>query len=100
MNTDPDDSKKLRRNLQIHPIHHYLYFLNEETGKKVADILKKQGFIVDDRLGADDMKWLVLVKSDAAPTSATIEAQGKYMEQIAEENNGEYDGWEADGTHI
>jgi hypothetical protein len=76
-------------------VHYYLYFPDRPLGEKVASDLRTQGYVVEDRLGADEVNWLVLVKSNAVPTSAIIDEHGKFFKQIAEENNGEYDGWEA-----
>lgn len=78
------------------PIHHYLYFPERQVGERVANVLRSQGYVVEDRPGADEVQWLVLAKCNAAPTNATINEQRKFLEQIAKENNGEYDGWEAD----
>jgi hypothetical protein len=99
LNDDTNSLKSLRplsEKKLTHPIHHYLYLPDKSTGKRVADVLRKQGFVVDDRLGADDVNWLVLAKSNAIPASETIEEQGRFLRKIAEENGGEYDGWEAD----
>jgi hypothetical protein len=79
-----------------YPIHHYLYFPDKLIGERVANVLRLQGYIVDDRLGADDVNWVLLVKSNAVPTSVTIGEQRRLLEQTAKENNGQYDGWEAD----
>jgi hypothetical protein len=81
-----------------YPIHHYLYFGDKAIGKGVAQLLRGKGYLVDDRLGADEKNWLVLVKSNAIPSQSTIVQQEKLFQQIAEDNGGEYDGWEADTT--
>jgi hypothetical protein len=94
--THIDDSSNGRKT--TYPIHHFLYFPVESSGKEVARLLRDEGFIVDFQLGADDVNWLVLAKSNAAVTREIIEEQGTVLEQIARDHGGEYDGWEAEGN--
>jgi len=80
----------------VHWVHHYLYFPSEEAGNDVADILRERGFVVEHRLGADGVNRLVLAKSQMMPTEQNIAEARAMLEQIAEKNGGEYDGWEAE----
>lgn len=80
----------------VHWVHHYLYLPSEESGNDVADVLRKRGFVVEHRRGADGVNWLVLAKSQMVPTEQSIADVRAMLEQIAEKNGGEYDGWEAE----
>lgn len=70
---------------------HFLYFSNHTKGQTAALELRRRGFDVEDRLGADDLNWLVLVTCRGTP-----EVDEEFFESIAAEFDGEYDGWEAD----
>jgi hypothetical protein len=78
-----------------HAFQHYLYYDSEQTGREVAQALRERGLAVEDRLGADDVSWLVLVTCRVTPTEAAVEAMREAFEDIAEKTGGEYDGWEA-----
>jgi hypothetical protein len=80
----------------VHVVHHYLYFPREEAAKNVAGILRERGFVVEERLGADGINWLVLATHRMVPTEAGIAKMREFLEHIAEESAGEYDGWEID----
>lgn len=54
-----------------------------------------RGFAVENRLGADNVNWLVLAGHKIAPTEEAIEAVRALFESIAAEHDGEYDGREA-----
>jgi hypothetical protein len=84
----------------VHSFHHYLYFADERSAKNVARILREQGLEVQDRLGADDINWLVLAQIYAVPTEANISTTAALFERIAAEHGGEYDGWEADAQPL
>jgi hypothetical protein len=81
---------------EAHLFLHYLYFPSEPTSKEVADTLRRRGFDVEDRLGADGTNWLVLAKLRMMPTETDIARTRSFFEQMAKENGGEYDGWEAE----
>lgn len=78
-----------------HAIRHYLYFPSETDGKRVASDLRQAGFEVEDELGADEENWLVLVHTTVIPTPEGISNLRQRFEKLAEEYDGEYDGWEA-----
>jgi len=84
----------------LYPIQYYLYFPNEQVAKEVAGILYQYGFVVEDRLGADGVNWLLLAKTRAVPTESAIAEMSAFLERIAERNGGEYDGWEAEVQSI
>jgi hypothetical protein len=74
-------------------IWHYFYFPEASAAADVARSLREQGFDVEERLGADDVNWLVLAKTQAVPEETTIDAMSSYFERIARETGGKYDGW-------
>lgn len=81
---DPDASGRLS---------HYLYFPTREAGEEVASTLRKRGFDVESRLGADDTHWLVLA-SHVLEAPEALPALRDELEQLAARHSGEYDGWE------
>jgi hypothetical protein len=80
----------------VHVVQHYLYFPLEQGARQVGNILRERGFLVEERLGADGINWLVLAKDRMVPTEAGIGEMRALLEEIAEKNGGEYDGWEAE----
>jgi hypothetical protein len=74
-------------------LSHYLYFPTQEAGEAVASALRKRGFEVESRLGADDVNWLVLASHvlEAPEALPSVRAE---LEHLAERHSGEYDGWE------
>ena len=76
-------------------VQHYVYVPSEVTGKAVATQIRERGFDVEDRLGADGVNWLVLAKCRVVPTEEVIAEARSFFESVAEENGGEYDGWDA-----
>jgi hypothetical protein len=76
---------------------HSLYFPTQAAGEEVASALRKRGFEVESRLGADDVNWLVLASHmlDAPEALPSVRAE---LEALAERHSGEYDGWEL-ATH-
>ena len=80
----------------VHVVQHYLYFPLEQAAQTVANLLRQRGFAVEERLGADGINWLVLARNQMVPTEAEIGQKRQLLEEIAEENGGEYDGWEAE----
>lgn len=81
-----------------YPFTHYLYFSDKIAAKGVAEILRAQGFVVEDRLGGDDVNWLVLANHVTIPSETAIEEASQVLRHLAEANGGEYDGWEAETT--
>lgn len=84
----PSPGKPLR-------MSHYLYFPLPKDGKAVAAELRRRGFEVDSRKGADGVNWLVLVhhalSSSEDPTGLTVRDE---LEHLAQQYSGEYDGSE------
>ncbi len=75
-------------------IEHYLYFSKKTRAKEAAKRLEAKGWLVEVRKGADGENWLVLAKQPA-PICEDIEEIREELERLADELNGEYDGWGA-----
>jgi hypothetical protein len=81
---------------KIHVVQHFLYFPSPAKAQRaVADIVKRS-FIVQQRLGADLVNWLVLAEHHIVPKLDAIAATRALFEEIAANHGGEYDGWEAE----
>ncbi len=76
------------------PITHYLYFAEESNAQKAAQQLRDRGFSVEVRRSADGKNSLVLASRTPPKTGEQIADVRDEMEAIAEELEGEYDGWE------
>jgi hypothetical protein len=81
---------------QKHAVLHYLYFPREGDARLAASELRRQGFLTEDRLGADGVNWLVLARHSVVPSEATIASARRLMESLVQPCDGEYDGWEAE----
>lgn len=75
-------------------LEHFLYFPNETHAKEAAKRIEAKGWPVEVRKGADGENWLVLAKQPA-PISEAIDETREELERLAEELDGEYDGWGA-----
>jgi len=70
----------------------YLYFPEESTANRAADLLTREGFDTEVRLSADDVNWLTLGWKKIEPRQ--LEDTERWMEEFAQSLNGEYDGYE------
>jgi sirohydrochlorin ferrochelatase len=75
-------------------IDHYLYFPKKIQAEIAARRLKVKGWAVVVRMGADGENWLVLAKQPT-PIDRDLEEIREELEHLAEELDGEYDGWGA-----
>jgi hypothetical protein len=75
-------------------IDHYLYFPRQSNAKQVSQQLQGRGWLVEIKMGADGKNWLVLAKQPV-PIEQDIEDIRDYLEQLARNFQGEYDGWGA-----
>jgi len=73
---------------------HYLYFRKKAQVEKAGQKLRKLGFEVDVRRGADGETWLALARPGPTKRPADIEGLRDELETLAQELGGEYDGWE------
>jgi regulator of RNase E activity RraB len=80
-----------------HTILHYIYVPNRESADSIANELRQRGFRIEERLGADNVNWLVLATHEVIVTEALMMSTRRSMEAlIAKFGDGEYDGWEAE----
>lgn len=104
----PEDSEKFRHEAAIaqaepkdgeepetlsRKIRHFLYFPKKDLSQKAATDLLQHGFSFEERKAADDNSWLVLVQHSVLPETET-HAVRDYLESLAANFGGEYDGWE------
>ena len=80
-------------------VAHYLYFSAKRKAKAAVAALRKQGFLVELRPGADDGSWLVLAKHRMIPAEEAFGTLRAMFEDLARRGGGEYDGWEAEVQH-
>jgi regulator of ribonuclease activity B len=72
-------------------IDHYFYFESELNATAAGDRLREKGWSVEQKRGADMDNWLVLAKQPV-PVNDISEIRAE-LEGLAEEFEGEYDGW-------
>jgi hypothetical protein len=79
-----------------HTVLHYIYMPVRESAARLARELRQRGFQIEERLGADNMNWLVLATNQIVVSEANMSSIRRDMEALVEQNGGgEYDGWEA-----
>jgi hypothetical protein len=77
-----------------HRMRHYLYFPEKSNAEKAGQWFRSQGLSVEVRRGADGENWLALVTQAPPKSDEECEKLREEMEALAEELDGEYDGWE------
>jgi len=83
-----------RRETEPAMLRHYLYFPERRQAEEVASRLEADGYDVEvDRAALGD-NWLVLARSDMPEAEAELDRQRALLGTLAEESDGEYDGWE------
>ncbi len=96
-----DDARALAELAKIsdldasHTIVHFIYLPHQEAAYSTADSLSRQNFLTETRMSADGVNWLVLVKHEAIPSEELLASMRQFLELLAAEVGGEYDGWEA-----
>jgi len=75
-------------------MRHYLYFPRAKEGKAVATELRRRGFQVESRKGADGVNWLVLAEHSLSPEDEAALTVRDELERLAQQYSGEYDGSE------
>jgi hypothetical protein len=81
---------------QPRKFRHFIYFRDRLKAEALAKKLRLDGFQVESRLGADYINWLLLVQHLLIPDDQAIEELVDQLTGLAQANDGEYDGWEAD----
>ena len=77
-------------------LRHFIYVPDRTTAEALAARLRRDGFEVESRLGADEINWLVLARHLLPPGEEALERASERLTGLAEQVGGEYDGWEAD----
>jgi hypothetical protein len=75
---------------------HFIYVPGRTTAEALAARLRRDGFEVESRLGADDLNWLILAIHMLNPEEEALERARQRLVALAEGVGGEYDGWEMD----
>lgn len=77
---------------------HYLYFPTLVAARRAARALRREGFEVNVRLGADDENWLALARHRIVLSEEVMTDLRARMEDLAGRGRGEYDGWQAEAS--
>ncbi len=74
----------------------YLYLPNQAVAEQAALPLREAGFEVDVEQSADEESntWLCFCDKEIVPSEATLAEIGELFLALAEQYNGEFDGWE------
>lgn len=80
----------------VHPVRHFLYLPNKQAAGNVVSLMRSLDLAVERPCKTYDKTWLVRVTTSVVPTEAKIAELRAVMERAANENAGEYDGWEAE----
>ena len=79
----------------LHEVVHYLYFPTHELAMAVKNKLIAEDVFAEERSAPNGSDWAVIVCQKVVPTEHAIAAARDRMGNLANEFNGEYDGWEA-----
>lgn len=79
-----------------HTVRHYIYAPTSDAAVEIAEELESRGFEVERRLGADGTNWLVLASHRVVPSAELMADTRRSLEALADEAEGEYDGWEVE----
>ncbi len=81
-----------------HEITHFLHMPTEDAAERVRIALTARDFVVDD-VWLIFGTWCVTVRTILVPEESAIVELRRIFTEIAEENDGEYDGWEGRSAH-
>ena len=79
-----------------HHVRHFLYLPRREHAAAIVDELRRHGYQIEERMGADGINWLVLASHHVVPTEELMASTRAFMESLVADVGGEYDGWEAE----
>ena len=79
-----------------HMIVHYLYFPSAPLATQAAGQASQLGCSAKVDVAADLKSWLCLVTVRMVPSLTAISQLREKLEWVAADNEGEYDGWEAE----
>ncbi len=83
---------------QLHHFRFYLYFSWESAARAAQFVLDREGFTVELSLPGISSAWLVLAGKDMLPEEVELRDLRHWFEKLAEDLNGNYDGWETAST--
>ncbi len=79
---------------QPHDFDFFLYFETREIAEQVKEELNRANYVSEVKLSGDGNGWLCLAKRSFIPTTEDLNITGNLLVTIAEDFNGEFDGWE------
>src|SRR6185436_19394944 len=79
-----------------HRFNFYLYLPTEAAARQAGQRLAKSDYLVEIRQAATDTNWLCLAKRTLTPDTAPLAGIGTLFRKLAEEFQGDFDGWESD----
>ncbi len=80
---------------QPRPISFWFYFPHKKGAELAKGVLEKDGFDVDiSPAASSNNQWLCLAYKTMVPEYAELSDLRNWLENIAEELRGNYDGWE------
>lgn len=75
-------------------VEHFLYLPSEASAKEVAERVKAEGYEVDVH-EADRGQWALVANRVELANAEAVRDRRALFESLAQQSQGEYDGWEA-----
>jgi hypothetical protein len=79
-----------------HGFDFYLYLPTEAAARQAGQRLTKSDYLVEIRQAATGTNWLCLAKKTLTPDTAPLAEIGTLFTKLAEEFQGDFDGWESE----
>ncbi|HEV7426567.1 MAG TPA: ribonuclease E inhibitor RraB [Thermoanaerobaculia bacterium] len=76
-------------------VNFYLYFPTEKAAQAAAAEIAQSGFLPVVRPAAKGPEWLCFATKSTVPTLEALHVARKQLNDAAQRNGGEYDGWES-----
>jgi hypothetical protein len=81
---------------KTHSFDFYLYFPLEATAHKAAERVREKGFAAEVRLRAEEGTWLCRASKSLIPESGPLDEIDRFIQEVANTLDGNFDGWESD----
>ncbi|MEA1881077.1 MAG: ribonuclease E inhibitor RraB [Candidatus Marinimicrobia bacterium] len=78
------------------PVTFYFYFPDKNKAELAGVVLKREGFEVDIDTPLNPGEWSCIGYKTMVPEYAEIHDLRQWLEKIAEDLDGNYDGWETE----